>query len=415
MKINPSKTGQNGRSMNGMAKLIPAASYIRMSKDKQEKSPEQQREEIAKLAKQEGCKLIREYSDMGISGDKTDKRVGFLQMIADVEGGCDFEAILCWDQDRFGRFDSLDAGHWIKPLRDRGVRLLTVAQGWIDWNDFAERIAYVIQQEGKHTLLVDMGRNSLRGRLHRIKQGYGVAKPSYGYDRGFYDAAGKLVHRVPYGQRFAKPHDWNSALVVGCNADHVATVKRIFDTFAYSDTSIESIALSLNEDGIASPEGKRWQAPVIARMLRKTVYIGQTVFGKKKSEDQRGKYYHVGSDGEITKTVRGKMDQSVDGAIVVDATHPPLIDAETFAAVQAKFKANAIGPRRANSEAYFLSGLLTCGNCDTPMYGTEYAENPNWSYYKNSRRELGGSKGVSYAVNRHAMEAFVIKHVEGDH
>ena len=52
------------------------------------------------------------------------------------------EAVLCWDQDRFGRFDPLEAGYWIKPLRDAGIRLETVAQGRIDWEDFAGRIIF---------------------------------------------------------------------------------------------------------------------------------------------------------------------------------------------------------------------------------------------------------------------------------
>jgi len=62
----------------------------------------------------------------GISGDATEKRLDFQRMIADASGRRDFEAILCWDQDRFGRFDSVEAGFWIHPLRKAGVKLVTV-------------------------------------------------------------------------------------------------------------------------------------------------------------------------------------------------------------------------------------------------------------------------------------------------
>ena len=54
----------------------PAVSYIRMSSLKQDASPEQQRDEAAKLAKANNCRLIREYADEGISGDNA-KRPGF--------------------------------------------------------------------------------------------------------------------------------------------------------------------------------------------------------------------------------------------------------------------------------------------------------------------------------------------------
>jgi len=90
--------------------MINAVGYIRMSSDKQEASPIQQREEIMALAGREGYKIIRWYLDEGISGDDTEKRLDFQRMIRDSERG-DLQAVVCWDQDRFGRFDSIEAGH----------------------------------------------------------------------------------------------------------------------------------------------------------------------------------------------------------------------------------------------------------------------------------------------------------------
>ncbi len=70
-----------------------AVAYVRMSSDKQEASPNQQREEIIKLAKREGYRIIRWYTDKAISGDATEKRVQFQQMIQDAEAG-EFAAVL---------------------------------------------------------------------------------------------------------------------------------------------------------------------------------------------------------------------------------------------------------------------------------------------------------------------------------
>ena len=138
----------------------PAVTYIRMSSDRQEASPSQQRAELAKLAKREGYRLLREYFDEGISGDATEKRTAFKQMVADAEEKGDFAAILCWDVDRFGRFDSVEAGHWIYPLRNAGVWLVTISQGVIDWNDFSGRMMYGIIQEGKHQFLIDLSKRA---------------------------------------------------------------------------------------------------------------------------------------------------------------------------------------------------------------------------------------------------------------
>ena len=78
--------------------MINAIGYIRMSSDKQEASPEQQREEIIALANRDGYQIIRWHIDEGVSGDATEKRFDFQRMIHD-SGLSDYQAVLCWDQD----------------------------------------------------------------------------------------------------------------------------------------------------------------------------------------------------------------------------------------------------------------------------------------------------------------------------
>jgi site-specific DNA recombinase len=161
--------------------LVNAVAYYRMSSDKQEASIPAQRGEVERLAERRGYKIIREYVDEGISGDDTAKRKQFQAMIADADRG-EFSAILCWDQDRFGRFDSIEAGRWIHPLREAGVCLETVAQGRTDWTDFAGRMIYGITQEGKNAFLRDLSRNVVRGHLSKAKQGlWQGGKPPFGY------------------------------------------------------------------------------------------------------------------------------------------------------------------------------------------------------------------------------------------
>ena len=140
---------RNSSSNNGHTSSIPAVAYIRMSSDKQEASPQQQRNEIEAYAKQHGYRITESYVDEGVSGDATEKRFEFQRMIADAGRG-KFKAIIVWDQDRFGRFDSVEAGFWIHPLRQAGVQLVTVSEGLLDWSDFTGRVMYSIKQEGKH-------------------------------------------------------------------------------------------------------------------------------------------------------------------------------------------------------------------------------------------------------------------------
>ncbi len=135
---------------------IPAVAYYRMSTDRQEKSIGEQKVAVEAYAKAHGFTILREYKDEGISGDATERRLAFQKMIADATERRDFKAVLAWDQDRIGRFNSMEAGYWLHPLVKVGIYLATVAQGRIDWNDFTGRVMYTIQQEGKHQFLRDL-------------------------------------------------------------------------------------------------------------------------------------------------------------------------------------------------------------------------------------------------------------------
>src|SRR5262245_50437178 len=95
---------------------VPAVAYLRRSKTLQEMSIEGQKAAIIKYAAEKGYVIVRWYMDDGISGDATEDRAGFLQMLSDAGELRDFQAIICWDNKRFGRFDSIEYGYYVHPL-----------------------------------------------------------------------------------------------------------------------------------------------------------------------------------------------------------------------------------------------------------------------------------------------------------
>ena len=117
------------------AGLVPAVAYLRMSDKKQDKSIPAQKDEIEKYAAAKGYRVIRWYRDDGISGAETVKRAGFQALILDAQQNRDFEVIIVWDQDRFSRFDPMEANYYWYILRQAGVRIVTVATGELDFND----------------------------------------------------------------------------------------------------------------------------------------------------------------------------------------------------------------------------------------------------------------------------------------
>jgi Resolvase, N terminal domain len=89
--------------------MTNAVAYYRMSSGKQDKSIGEQRTEVEAYARRQSYQIIREYIDEAISGDETPKRAAFLRMREHAQNG-EFEVILCWDQDRFGRLIPSRAG-----------------------------------------------------------------------------------------------------------------------------------------------------------------------------------------------------------------------------------------------------------------------------------------------------------------
>ena len=389
--------------------LIPAVSYVRMSTDRQEESPDQQRAEIARLAERGGYKILREYYDKGISGDATEKRVQFKKMIRDAEQARDFNAILCWDQDRFGRFDSLEAGKWIEPLRDAEVVLVTLAQGEIDWNSFEGRIVFGVTQEAKHQFLHDLSRNVLRGLVKSCESGNHFGMAPYGYDRVFYDATGAEVYRAKPSDGFRKPRNWSVKLTPSDDPQVVSTVRWIYDTYVGTDTTTRQLAIQLNRRGVASPAGCMWHARQVWWMLQNPVYVGTLTFGRK----NRGKYNKLGVDGSIVKA-KAKTDS---GTIIVENNHPPLVERETFDAVQRKFQDRSQHNLKPTPNAYPLSGLVHCGHCGRRMRGqTARSKGKVYRYYRCPTADFTtgtGSDGCrNYCIRAEMLEHYLIRPVK---
>lgn len=344
--------------------MIPAVAYIRMSSDKQEASPHQQRDEIEQLASRDGYRIIRWYSDEGISGDATDKRLGFQRMIEDADRK-DFEAILCWDMDRFGRFDSIEAGRWIYPLRQNGVYLVTVAQGKIDWSDFASRMLYGIQQEGKHAYLRDLSRNVCRGLREKANQGkWPSGVPPFGYIIG---VDGKLA--------------------LG-DESHVRTVQHVFQQYL-AGYSMRAIVEQMRAANRPAP-GREWTRDALRGILTNAGYTGDFYWGIRSS---------------------GKYHRGTDEPIHFPNNHPAIIDHDTFNAVQRRRCEQRGGktPKR-NGGTFVLSGLVRCSECGERMHG-RHTRGHNYIICGSHARK-GLDHCDAYTVREDVVVGYIIDAIE---
>jgi DNA invertase Pin-like site-specific DNA recombinase len=416
------------RKESAMSNAIRAASYYRMSDDQQQESIPQQRNAVTAWAKAHGYVIVREYMDEGISGDKTEKRKGFLQMREDATRLRDFQAIIVWDQDRFGRFDSLEAGYWIKPLRDAGVVLVTMREGAIDWNDFTKRLVYTITQEGKHQYLRDISRNITRGLLANAKDGKrnGSYVP-YAYDRMLLDELGQPRQRLRIGEKVARPASWGVTLVPSDDPAQVETVVWVFRTWIDTATSLRAIALELNRRGIPAPgrfhrpgdrERPLWDTNAIRRLLANPVYCGDYRWGQTAS----GSYHRV-VNGEVTET-KGKRCRRANErpAVYVRDAFSPLVSRETWDAAQAKLAERRVNRSYVRDAGYALTGLLYCGHCRMKMKGTHCgcraANGKVYSYRRYICKTAianGGAGCRLYSIRESYLLPFLVKRLQEDY
>ncbi len=138
-------------------------------------------------------------------------------------------------------------------------------------------------------------------------------------------------------------------------------VQRMFQMVAQGKSCF-SIARALNEEGIPSKAGKRWEARTVSRIVRNPVYHGVTYFGR-------------------TKSVNGKQIATPEEYwTVLPDTTQAIIDKELFDRAQAALaRSKELHPGKALHE-YPLSGVLFCGYCGRPLVGS--CLNKRYRYYR---------------------------------
>lgn len=336
--------------------MVPAVVYLRMSDDRQSTSIADQRSAVTTYAKKQGFRIIREYRDEGISGDATEHRLEFRRMLQEA-AGLKCEAVLCWNSDRFGRFDPLEAGYWIKPLRDAGIYLQTVTEGRIDWTDFAGRVLYSIQQEGKHAYLKDLSRNVSRGMLSAALQGKVVW------------SSAPLGYRVEGGKYVV-------------DEETAPILRRIFRDYLTGHSTTD-IARALNAESVKPPRARTWSPGAILQMLKREQYTGVFLWNM----NRRAKYHEI-RNGEVMPVDRkiNHHKKAETDIVRIEDAHEPLISRKDWERVQKLIAANTKNTSpRGFSGPFALRGLLKCGSCGAAMHG---------------RRRDYGTREVFYVCSR---------------
>ncbi len=238
---------------------MKAALYARYSSDNQrDASIEDQLRICRARAEREGWTIIDSYTDRAISGASL-LRPGVQELIADGLKRR-FDVILTESLDRLSR-DQEDIAGLYKRMRFADVSIVTLSEG-----EVSELHIGLKGTMGALFLkdLADKTRRGLRGRVEMGRSGGGLC---FGYD---------VV-------RTADPDDRGEREI---NPTEAAVVRRIFRDYL-SGQSSRTIAMTLNEEGIAGPQGKEWGPSTIhgnpkrgTGILNNELYIGRLVWNR---------------------------------------------------------------------------------------------------------------------------------------
>jgi DNA invertase Pin-like site-specific DNA recombinase len=343
-----------------MSKPARTVAYYRMSTQKQEDSIERQRSQVVPYAQKHSYAIAEEYVDEGIASDDVRRRAAFRRLLDDCARG-KVAVILCDDKDRFGRFDSIDQGYYVKPLRDRGVRLITVAQGLLDWNSFGGRVIDAVLSEGRNQEVRALSRRVATECAKLAKQGDWLGGPvPYAY----------RVTYITVEQEGRPPRVVPDKLVPG-DPEQVEAVRLIFRLCADHGWSIGQIVAELNTRRIPSPSGKaQWRRQTVRQILRNRRYVGDAVRGVRST----GKYHRT-ARGEVTETTDRRCQRNPpESWTVVKDRHEGLVDRNVWERAQRTLARNQkLTTPHPGGGQFLLTGLLVCGHCGGRLAGRTFA------------------------------------------
>lgn len=391
-----------------------AVAYLRRSSSKQEKSITAQRSAVQQYATKQGYVIVDEYVDDGISGDNNAGRQAFLRMRDELTSNDIADAVLVWAYDRMSRNDSDEESAAMFPLRQAGIMVDSVTEGTIDRDSFEGRITHTVRQEGRHSYIRDLAKNSLRGRVNAALLGHIAGQPApYGFDRMIADDDGQHILRMKNGDpKPTRAGGTHVTLVPSDDPEIVATLRWIFSEFAKPHVGLRTIASRLTERGIPGPRGPKWWPNTIRHILMNQNYIGTYIFGKR----TEAKFYKVTSDGiqersraDVRRAGVRKNDESEQ--VIAEGAFRGLIDLDTFNAVQDKLDRQKKTQRKQSRkpDRYLLSGMAVCGCCGQRMTGAPKTN----TMQKDAYRYVCATYVKSGHRDKHAGGCFY-GHVDGE-
>lgn len=304
------------------------AAYIRVSTtDQLEYSPDAQKKAILKYAKDNDIILSNEniFIDEGISGRVAEKRPAFMEMIKRSKSkDCPWSVILVHKFDRFARSreDSIVYKSLLK--KEHGIRVASISEQ-IDSNDKTSVILEAFLEAMAEYYSLNLSEEVRKGMSEKATRGEWNGKAPYGY---------RLVGKK-----------------LEIYEDEAKIVREVFDMYLNQNIPLRAITTMLNNMGLRTRQGKTFETRSIRYMLRNISYIGTA---------------HWNPNAKLDVRVNKNYDLKSSQAILVEDSHPAIIDKETFEKVQIRINRY----QKCEKQTYvkhWCYGVLKCSSCGASL------------------------------------------------
>lgn len=341
-------------------KIYNVALYLRLSREDegtmQSESINNQRDYLTKYVLHKNWNLVDVYIDDGYTGTNFN-RPDFKRMISDIESKR-INLVITKDLSRLGR-DYIETGYYIeKYFPERNVRYIALNDSIDTFSNSSNNDMSPFKSVINDLYAKDISKKVRTAFRTKVERGEFIGA------------------HAPYGYK----KDPNNKSVFIIDEETEPIVKRIFDMYVSGNGYI-GIAKTLNREEIKSPAQHKkeicpnynhsrakyglWTGETIRNILANQVYIGNMVQHKtEKINYKTKKFKNIDSDLQV----------------IVENTHKPIIEIDTFNLVRQILEAKPIYRQEKNDKSHLLSGILYCGLCGHKM-----------TFNKNS-------KGTSYVI-----------------
>ena len=364
--------------------------YCRLSRDDgaegDSNSVANQKRMLTKYAKENGFGNTRFYVDDGYTGTNFN-RPGFQQMLEDIEMGY-VSTIIVKDMSRLGR-DYLQVGYYTDTyFPDRNIRFIAV-NDCVDSNDGENELA-PFRNVMNEMYARDISRKVRSSHRLRGNAGEPLSQPPYGYMKS--------------------PENKKKWIV---DAEAAQVVQDIF-RMCLEGKGNETIARILQEQKVlipmaywqskglprggkkTQPNPYKWGKTTVAKILAQQEYCGDVINFKTYSKSFKNK---------------SRIPNPEENWAVFKNVHKPIIDRETFEAVQKLIsKTKRRAPKKENAEKNMFCDLLYCADCGSKLWSHVNTVNKNIQYFScsNYKTDTRGTCETRHYIRADAIEQVVM-------